>query len=194
MCSSDLGEKELTGRGVSYCAVCDAPFFREQEVAVIGGGDTAIEEALYLTKFAKRVFVVHRRDRLRATQVIQEKAFENEKITFLFNHTVEEIKAGPQGVEGLMLQEKESGKRTQLPVEGIFVFVGLHPNTEFVPSGVEKDPLGFIVTDQEMATSIPGVFAAGDVRSKELRQIVTAVGDGATAAFNAGRYIETHFQ
>jgi thioredoxin reductase (NADPH) len=188
------GETELTGRGVSYCAVCDAPFFREQDVAVIGGGDTAIEEALYLTKFAKRVYVVHRRDRLRATQVIQEKAFENEKITFLFNAITTEIKAGPQGVSGLMLREKESDKASELAVDGVFVFVGLHPNTEFVPASIERDSLGFIHTDQEMATSIPGVFAAGDVRAKELRQIVTAVGDGATAAFNAGRYIETHFQ
>lgn len=188
------GEAELTGRGVSYCAVCDAPFFREQEVAIIGGGDTAIEEALYLTKFAKKVFVVHRRDRLRATRVIQEKAFENEKISFLFNTTVMEIKADPQGVNGLMLKEEQSGETRDLPVNGVFVFVGLHPNTEFIPSQVQKDNLGFIHTDQEMATSVPGVFAAGDVRVKELRQIVTAVGDGATAAFNAGRYIETHFQ
>lgn len=188
------GETELTGRGVSYCAVCDAPFFREQDVAIVGGGDTAIEEALYLTKFAKRVYVVHRRDRLRATQVIQEKAFENEKITFLFNTTVREIMAGAQGVEGLLLEDKETGGTKELAVNGVFVFVGLHPTTSFVPPQIKKDSLGFIITDQEMATSVSGVFAAGDVRVKELRQIVTAVGDGATAAFNAGRYIETHFQ
>jgi thioredoxin reductase (NADPH) len=184
------GETEYTGRGVSYCAVCDAPFFREQDVAVVGGGDTAIEEAIYLTKFAKRVFVVHRRDRLRATQVIQEKAAQNPKISFVLNTVVPEIQGGLQGVASLLLQDVQSGKTSQLPVDGVFVFVGIHPNTHYVPAAIERDSMGFIRTDQEMATSVGGVFAAGDVRAKELRQIVTAVGDGATAAFNAGRYIE----
>jgi len=187
------GESELTGRGVSYCAVCDAPFFREQDVAVIGGGDTAIEEAIYLTKFVKQVYVVHRRDQLRATRVIQEKAAQNPKISLVLSTIVKEIQGGPQGVEGLLLQDRKNENVYQLPVNGAFVFVGIRPNTEFAPVQLEMDSAGFVHTDQEMATSVDGVFAAGDVRVKELRQIVTAVGDGATAAFNAGRYVEAHF-
>jgi len=186
------GETEFTGRGVSYCAVCDAPFYRNQEVAVVGGGDTAIEEAVYLTKFAGRVHVIHRRDRLRATQIIQEKAFQNDKIDFILSSVVKEIRGGSQGVEGLILEEVREGRTSELAVSGVFVFVGIHPSTEYVPASLERDSQGFIRTDQEMAASVPGVFAAGDIRSKELRQIVTAVGDGATAAFNAGRYIEAH--
>ena len=186
------GEIELTGRGVSYCAVCDAPFFRDQEVAVIGGGDTAIEEALYLTKFASRVHVVHRREKLRATPVIQEKAFQNEKISFIFSNVVDEIKGGPEGVAGLALRDITNSNLWDLPVSGVFVFVGIKPNSEFIPLEIERNPSGFIYTDQEMATAVPGVFAAGDIRAKELRQIVTAVGDGATAAFNAGRYVENN--
>jgi thioredoxin reductase (NADPH) len=184
------GETELTGRGVSYCAVCDAPFYRNQEVAVVGGGDTAIEEAIYLTKFAGRVHVIHRRDRLRAAQLIQEKAFENGKISFIFNSIVTEIKGDSQGLERLVLKDTRTGGSSELPVNGVFVFVGIQPNTGYVPSEVHRDSQGFLHTDQEMATSVSGIFAAGDVRSKQLRQIVTAVGDGATAAFNAGRYIE----
>ncbi|MEN6441166.1 MAG: thioredoxin-disulfide reductase [Syntrophobacter sp.] len=187
------GETEFTGRGVSYCAVCDAPFFRDQEVAVVGGGDTAIEEALYLTKFASRVHIVHRRERLRATPVIQEKAFQNEKISFILCKVVCEITGRQEGVEALMLQDVKSSESSTLPVAGVFVFVGIRPNSSFIPPEIARDPCGFIVTDQEMAASIPGVFAAGDIRSKALRQIVTAVGDGATAAFNAGRYIEENF-
>ncbi len=186
------GEIGLTGRGVSYCAVCDAPFFRGQEVAVVGGGDTAIEEALYLTKFASRVHVVHRREKLRATPIIQEKAFLNEKISFILNNVVDEVKGGPEGVAGLALRDITNSNLWDLPVAGVFVFVGIKPNSAFIPSEIERDPSGFIYTDQEMATSVPGVFAAGDIRVKQLRQIVTAVGDGATAAFNAGRYIENN--
>ncbi len=187
------GEIGLTGRGVSYCAVCDAPFFRGQEVAVVGGGDTAIEEALYLTKFASRVHVVHRREKLRATPIIQEKAFLNEKISFILNNVVDEVKGGPEGVAGLALRDITNSNLWDLPVAGVFVFVGIKPNSAFIPSEIERDPSGFIYTDQEMATSVPGVFAAGDIRVKQLRQIVTAVGDGATAAFNAGHYIENNF-
>ncbi len=187
------GETEFTGRGVSYCAVCDAPFYRDQEVAVVGGGDTAIEEALYLTKFAGRVHIVHRRDRLRATPVIQEKAFQNEKISFILCKVVSEIVGTEQGVEALSLQDVKSSENSTLPVTGVFVFVGIKPNSGFIPPEIARDSCGFILTDQEMAASIPGVFAAGDIRSKALRQIVTAVGDGATAAFNAGRYIEENF-
>jgi thioredoxin reductase (NADPH) len=187
------GEVELTGRGVSYCAVCDAPFFRGQDVAVIGGGDTAVEEALYLTKFARKVFLIHRREQLRATKVIQERALQHEKIQFIWNTAVLEVQGGQEGVDSLLLREVRTGETFKLPVNGVFIFVGLNPNVNFVPAGIKRDEWGFIMTDQEMATSIPGVFAAGDIRSKSLRQIVTAVGDGATAAFNAGRYIETEF-
>ncbi len=186
------GESEYTGKGVSYCAVCDAPFFREQDVAVVGGGDTAIEEAMYLTKFARRVYVIHRRDKLRATQVIQETASRNEKISFIYNTFITDIAGDAQGVERVVLQDKSSSAVSDLCVSGVFVFVGIQPNSGFLPAVVQRDSPGFIHTDQEMATSVPGVFAAGDVRVKELRQIVTAVGDGATAAFSAGRYIESH--
>jgi thioredoxin reductase (NADPH) len=186
------GEAKLTGKGVSYCAVCDGPFFRDQDVAVVGGGDTAIEEAIYLTKFASKVIVVHRRDSLRAVRVVQEQAFHNEKIQFLWNTVVTEIVGGQQGVDGMMVKDVQTQKIDHLPVSGVFVFVGMQPNTGFLPADLERDAAGFILTDQEMACSIPGVFAAGDVRSKSLRQIATAVGDGATAAYNAERYLEAH--
>ncbi|HBD06872.1 MAG TPA: thioredoxin-disulfide reductase [Syntrophobacteraceae bacterium] len=186
------GEVELTGRGVSYCAVCDGPFFRDQDVAVVGGGDTAVEEAIYLTRFARRVYLIHRRDRLRAVQVVQEQALRNDKIQPVWDTVVTEIHGGPQGVEALTMHDKVSGKTERLPANGVFVFVGMNPNTGFLPSGLERDAAGFVVTDGDMVCSIPGVFAAGDVRSKSLRQIVTAVGDGATAAYNAERYLEAH--
>jgi thioredoxin reductase (NADPH) len=187
------GETELTGRGVSYCAVCDAPFYRNQDVAVVGGGDTAIEEAIYLTKFVKKVYVIHRRDRLRATPIIAEKAQKNEKISFVLNSVVTEIQGAHEGVNQLVLKGTQDSKISTLGINGVFIFVGIKPNTEFLSPEIKRDPYGFIYTDQEMLTGVPGVFAAGDVRVKELRQIVTAVGDGATAAFNAGRYIENHF-
>lgn len=187
------GETRYTGRGVSYCAVCDAPFYRNQETAVVGGGDTAIEEAMYLTKFSSKVYVLHRRAQLRATPIIQEKAFQNDKITFILDTVVTEILGDDQGVTRLALRNVKDQTTSDLVVSGVFMFVGIKPNTGFLPPDMELDPSGFIRTDQEMATSVPGVLAAGDVRSKELRQIVTAVGDGATAAFNAGRYIEKHF-
>ncbi|MBC7357418.1 MAG: thioredoxin-disulfide reductase [Desulfacinum sp.] len=185
------GEVEYTGRGVSYCAICDGPFYRNEEVAVVGGGDTAVEEAIYLTKFASRVHLIHRRDELRAVKIIQEEAFENEKITIHWNTVVEEVIGGNQGVSQLSLRDVATGKTSSLQVPGVFIFVGLIPNAEFVPAGVKRDPQGFLITDDTMATAVPGLYAAGDVRSKSLRQIVTAVGDGATAAFNAGRYAES---
>ncbi len=186
------GEGQFTGRGVSYCAVCDGPFFRDQEVAVIGGGDTAIEEALYLTKFARKVFVIHRRDSLRAVRVVQEQAFHNEKIEFLWNTVASEVRGSQQGVEGLILKNTQTQRTADLAVTGVFVFVGMQPNTGFLSADLERDAAGFIITDQNMACSFPGVFAAGDIRSKSLRQIATAVGDGATAAYNAERYLEAH--
>ncbi|WP_139796624.1 thioredoxin-disulfide reductase [Desulfacinum hydrothermale] len=185
------GEAEFTGRGVSYCAICDGPFYRNAEVAVVGGGDTAVEEAIYLTKFASRVHLIHRRDELRAVKILQEEAFQNDKITIHWNTVVEEIRGGDQGVSELALLDVVTRETSSLPVPGVFVFVGLLPNADFVPQQVERDPQGFLVTDDAMVTAVPGIFAAGDVRSKSLRQIVTAVGDGATAAFNAGRHVES---
>jgi thioredoxin reductase (NADPH) len=174
--------------------VCDAPFYRDQEVAVIGGGDTAIEEAIYLTKFASRVYVIHRRDQLRATPVIQERARANAKISFVLSTVVTEIVGGPFGMEKLSLMNVKESRPSELVVNGAFIFVGIQPNSTYLPTEIDRNAMGFIRTDQEMATSIPGVFAAGDIRLKELRQIVTAVGDGATAAFNAGKYIEHNFK
>ena len=184
------GEKEYEGKGVSYCAVCDAPFFRQQDVAVIGGGDTAVEEAMYLTRFANKVYLVHRRDKLRAAKTIQDRAFQNDKISFVWNSVVREIKGNTDGVEEVVLYDRVEDKEFSLPVQGIFVFVGFSPNTNFVPASVGLDDNGFIITNENMETSVMGVFAAGDVRSKPLRQIVTAVSDGAIAAVNAYKYIE----
>lgn len=184
------GEKEFTGKGVSYCAVCDGPFFRDQDVAVVGGGDSALEEALYLTRFASRVFLVHRRDQFRATQILQDRVLENRKITTIMNTVVSEIKGGAGGVETINLYNRTSHETSELPVKGIFIFIGLEPNVAFLPKDLKLDDKGFIITDENMQTSIEGIFAAGDVRSKSLRQIVTAVSDGAMAAYFAQQYIE----
>ncbi len=178
------GERELTGRGVSYCATCDGPFFRDLEVAVVGGGDSAVQEALFLTKFAKKVYLIHRRDQLRAIKVLQEKALSNPKIQPVWNTVVESIQ-GKDKVESLELLNRKSGEKSTLKVEGVFVFVGITPNTEFVKGVVDMDERGFIKTDQWMQSSVKGIFAAGDCRAKPLRQVSTAVGDGATAAFAA---------
>lgn len=183
------GEKEFTGRGVSYCATCDGPFYRDQEVAVVGGGNTAIQEAVHLTRFAGKVTVIHRREELRATKIVQEKAFASEKIEFIFNAAVEEILGGPDGVERLRLRHRD-GTSSLLPVQGIFILVGVVPNNEMIAKGdLELDEYGFIITDTEMRTAIPGVFAAGDIRSKSFRQIVTAAGEGATAELSAEHYL-----
>lgn len=182
------GESGLTGKGVSYCATCDAPFFRDQEIAVVGGGDTAIQEAIYLTKFARLVTVIHRRDSLRATRIIQEKAFANDRIKFLWNSEVTKI-FGKGGVEGVEVRDTR-GNLTILPVQGVFVFIGVKPNNSFIPKeGIETDPWGFIVTGPEMQTKTPGVMAAGDIRSKKIRQVVTAVGEGAIATLSAEEYL-----
>ncbi len=188
------GEKEFEGRGVSYCAVCDAPFFKKQDVAVVGGGDTAVEEAVYLTRFANRVYLVHRRDKLRAAKSLQDRAFENDKISFVWNSVVKEIKGTDSGVDEIVLYNRAEDKEFSIPVQGIFVFVGFSPNTSFVPAAIGLDENGFVVTDEEMQTSVMGVFAAGDVRSKHLRQIVTAVSDGAIAAVSAYKYIDENSQ
>ncbi|MFN3535252.1 MAG: FAD-dependent oxidoreductase, partial [Desulfatiglandales bacterium] len=174
---------------VSYCATCDGFFFRDQEVAVIGGGDTAIEEALFLTRFASKVYVIHRRDRLRAIRILQERAFANEKITFLWNRIPLEIR-GDNTVKGIVLRDLVEGKSSELRVQGVFVFIGYSPNTEILKGIVELDDQGFVITNEEMETTQRGIYAAGDIRSKSLRQISTAVGDGAVAAYSALRYLE----
>ncbi|MGQ9655853.1 MAG: thioredoxin-disulfide reductase [Thermodesulfobacteriota bacterium] len=183
------GEEEFRGRGVSYCATCDGPFFRDQEVLVVGGGDSAVEEGIYLTKYASKVTVVHRRDRLRASPVIQGRAYANPKMEFLWNSVVEAIE-GDQGVERVRLRDLRTGRTWERQCSGVFMFVGTVPNTQFLRGLVEMDERGYIVTDEEMMTSVRGVFACGDARRKLLRQVVTACGEGATAAFAAQRYVE----
>jgi thioredoxin reductase (NADPH) len=182
------GEVELTGKGVSYCATCDAPFYRDLHVAVVGGGNTAVQEASHLTKFADRVTLIHRRDTLRATKIVQEKAFANKKIDFIWNSNVTAIE-GNNGVERIQLRDNE-GKESTLAVDGIFILIGVIPNSEMLPLTLLKaEDGGFIPTDNEMRTAIPGVMAAGDIRSKEVRQIVNAAGEGATAVLAAEHYL-----
>lgn len=182
------GEEALVGKGVSYCATCDGPFFRGQEVAVVGGGNTAVQESLFLTKFAKRIHLIHRRDQLRAQKILQERALANEKIKFWWSCVVEEI-LGKDKVEGVKIRHLKTGKTEVLPVDGVFIFIGISPQSEFVEGFLKRDERGFIPTDCEMQTEVPGVFAAGDVRAKACRQIVTAAGDGATAAYMAEHYL-----
>jgi len=183
------GEEELKGRGVSYCATCDAPFFKDQKIAVIGGGDTAIEEALYLTKFAQEVTIIHRRDRLRATKILQERVFSNKKINFAWDSVVTKI-LGKEKVEGVLIQNKKTGEEKEIFCQGVFVFVGNIPNSKFSNKIIKLDQKGYIFTDDNMMTSQEGIYACGDVRKKLLRQVITACGEGATAAFAAQKYIE----
>ncbi len=183
------GEREYAGRGVSYCAVCDGAFFKGAALAVIGGGDAAVEEADYLTRYASKVFVVHRRDRLRASRILQERAFANAKIEFVWNQRVVEIAGGEAGVEHLVLENTATGARSTLAVGGVFVFIGFKPNTKMIEEHFEHDAGGYFVTDERMMTSIEGLFAAGDVRSQLTRQITTAVGDATTAAIAVEKYL-----
>ncbi len=182
------GEKEFTGKGVSYCATCDAPFYRNQHVAVVGGGNTAIQEAAHLTKFADKVTLIHRRGELRATKILQEKAFANPKINFIWNSNVTAIK-GNDGVEHLQLLDND-GKESTLNVDGIFILIGVLPNNEMLPlADLKADDGGFIPTDLETRTAVAGVMAAGDIRSKEVRQVINAAGEGATAVLAAENYL-----
>ena len=183
------GEAEFIGRGVSYCAVCDGAFFKDRVVAVIGGGDSALEEALYLTKFASKVYLIHRRDRFRAVKIIQDRVKRNEKIEPVLNKVVVSIN-GTQFVESLTLKDTMTGETTELPVDGVFIFIGNEPNVAPVVHLVETTEQGFIITDEEMRTKTPGLFAAGDVRHKSLKQVVTAAADGAVAAMSATKYLE----
>lgn len=181
------GEERLQGRGVSYCATCDGAFFKDKKVAVVGGGDSAVEEAIFLTKFAAEAHIIHRRDELRAAKILQERALENPKIKFIYNTLVEEIK-GNKGVEKMLLKDVKSGELREEAMDGVFVFIGTVPNTHWL-EGVDLNESGYIQTDDFLKTNLPGVFAAGDVREKFLRQVSTAVGDGATAAMSAERYL-----
>jgi len=183
------GEERLVGHGVSYCATCDGFFFRNREVAVVGGGDTAITDALELTRHAKKVYVIHRRDQLRAGQVLQQRAFAQPKLEFIWSTVVEEI-MGEESISGLKLRNVKTGQSSILKVEGIFVAVGLVPNSQQFSNTVNLDNTGYIVTDETMSTSAPGIFAAGDIRRNSSRQVAAAVGDGVTAAMSACRYIQ----
>lgn len=182
------GEKEFTGKGVSYCATCDAAFFKEQPVAVVGGGDSAITEALHLAKFASRVTVIHRRHELRASRILQEKAFSEPKIEFLWDTIVEKIEGGDL-VRRIGLHEVITGKKSALEISGIFISAGFKPNTDCLKGILPLDATGHIITNEKMETEIPGIFAAGDVRHASGRQVITAAGDGATAAIYAEKFI-----
>ncbi len=184
------GEERYTGRGVSYCATCDGPFYRNREVVVVGGGDTAVQEALFLTHFASKVTIVHRRDRLRAAAILQQRALANEKIAFAWHAVVEEV-TGEETVTGVRLRDvRDAGKTWDLPTAGVFVFIGLIPNSELVAGHAELADDKAIIVSRDMRTSAPGIFACGDCTQKLLRQVVTACGDGATAAYAAQLYVE----
>lgn len=185
-------ELELRGKGVSYCATCDADFFTELEVAVIGGGDSALTEAIYLTKFADKVTIIHRRDQFRGAKSIQDKVFNNPKIDIIYDSIALEAK-GDEIMEGLVLKNVKTNEISELRVDGCFVFVGYLPVSELFKGKIKMDDTGYIVTDEEMRTDVPGVFAAGDVRQKSLRQVITAAADGAIAATNAEHFIENEF-
>jgi thioredoxin reductase (NADPH) len=182
------GEKEFVGKGVSYCATCDAAFYRNKEVAVIGGGNSAISEALHLAKFASKVILIHRRDQLRATRVFEETARADSKIHFLLNTTIDSIQ-GKNFVEYLQLNNVKTGAKSTLPLSGVFVAIGQRPNTGFLKGLIGLDATGYIIANEKMETNLAGVFAAGDIRSNSIRQTITAAGDGATAAIYADRYI-----
>lgn len=185
------GEEEGIGRGVSYCATCDGPFYRNKKVAVVGGGDTALEEANFLTKYAEKVYIIHRREEFRAAKIAQERVEKNEKIEFVLSSTASRIVMDGDGfVNGIEVHDRKKNEDYVIDVDGVFIFVGYRPNSKLFDGVISTDEKGWILAGQNMETNIPGVFAAGDVRQKNLRQVVTAVGDGALAAFSANRYIE----
>jgi thioredoxin reductase (NADPH) len=184
------GEKELSGRGVSYCAVCDGAFFKQKELFVIGGGDSAVEEGVYLTRFASKVTIVHRRDELRAQKILQDRAFANEKVGFIWNHTIKSINDKNGKVGSVTLVSTQTGEEQELPADGVFIYVGMLPLSKpFANLGITNEN-GYIETNERMETKVPGIFAAGDIREKTLRQIVTATGDGSIAAQSAQHYVE----
>ncbi|MFX4260666.1 thioredoxin-disulfide reductase [Pelotomaculum propionicicum] len=182
------GEKELIGRGVSYCATCDGAFFRGKKVAVVGGGDAAVEEAIFLTRFAEKVYIIHRRGELRATKIVQHRAFQNPKIEFIWHGVVDQI-LGTNSVEGINVRDVRDNSKSLLAVDGVFIYIGSTPNSFLLKEHVKTDDKGYIITDENMLTSQKGIYAAGDVRQKLLRQVVTAVADGAIAAVAAEKYL-----
>lgn len=184
------GEEEYTSRGVSYCAVCDGAFFRNQDLLVVGGGDSAVEEAVYLTQFAKSVTIIHRRDELRAQKILQDRAFANDKINFIWDSVVKEIKGTDIKVSGVTVENVKTGELSEYEFGGIFIYVGVNPVTSMVADLGITDEAGWVITDERMMTPKAGIFAIGDVRQKELRQITTAVGDGAIAGQGVYQYIE----
>jgi len=182
------GESKLIGKGISFCATCDGALYRDKEVAVIGGGDTAIDEGIFLTKFAKKVYIIHRRDQLRAVKILQDRAFKNKKIKFLWDSVIEEF-IGRDKLEEILVRNKKTNKTTSLKVSGVFEYVGWRPNSGMVKDMVKLDDRGFIIANSRMETSLLGIFAVGDVRNTPLRQIITAVADGAVAAIYADRFL-----
>ncbi len=185
-----IGEDKYMGKGISFCATCDGPFFKDKTVVAVGGGDTAVQESIFLTKFAKKVYLVHRRDELRATKILQERAFANDKIEFIWDSVATGME-GFFGIEGVNIKNVKTGEVSTIKADGCFIWVGILPNTEFLNNTLEVDDGGFIIADAHMETSVPGVYAVGDVRNTPLRQVATAVGDGAVAAMSAEHYIES---
>jgi thioredoxin reductase (NADPH) len=183
------GETELRGRGVSYCATCDGAFYRDLEVAVVGGGDAAVEEAIFLTKFASKVYIIHRRDELRAARILQERALENPKIEIIWDSHLKKI-LGDGKVEEIVVENKNSHERTSFKLSGVFMYIGTVPNTTFCTGTIDLDDRDFVVTDEKLQTNIPGVFACGDCRANLLKQVSVAVGEGALAGVEADKYIE----
>ena len=185
------GENENFGKGVSYCATCDGFFFRDQIVAVVGGGDTALEDALYLAKITRKVYLIHRRDAFRGSRILQQRVFAEPRIEILYNTVVTEIQADAKGVRGLALKDTKTAEERTLDTDGVFIFVGFKPNNTIVPAGVKLDTSGHVITDNKCETAIPGLFAIGDLRQKYANQIVLAAADGCTAALAAAHYVET---
>jgi thioredoxin reductase (NADPH) len=184
------GEAEYAGRGVSYCAVCDGAFFKGETIAVVGGGDAAVEEADYLTRYAAKVYLIHRRDELRASPILQARLFANPKIEVIWNKRVRELIGSPAGLQSVELEDTLSGEASSLPVTGCFVFIGFRPNSGLVKQHFAHDASGYLITDDRMMTSIPGLFAAGDLRVQLTRQITTAVGDATTAAIAVEKFLK----
>lgn len=183
------GEKEFAGRGVSYCAVCDGAFYKDKTVAVVGGGNAAVEEGAYLTKFANKVYIIHRRDSLRADKIVQQRAFNNDKVEFVFDTIPVEIK-GSNNVEELVVKNVKTNEQSELKVDGVFPYIGFTPNVDYINAQLKQDDAGFIITDEYMQTSVKGVYAVGDVRNTPLRQVITAASDGAIAGCFATRYLD----
>jgi len=184
------GEEAFSGRGVSYCAVCDGNFYRGRDVAVVGGGNSALEEALYLSRIVNKVYLIHRRDAFRGAQIYQDKIRDAGNIELVTSSVVDEIRGGNAGMDSVVVRRVDGGDTRVIPVEGIFIYVGMQPVSGYLPEQVNRDAAGFVLTDAEMGTSVPGIFAAGDIRSKRCRQVSSAVGDGATAATAALSYLE----